>query len=147
MQINRVFNVWATAASDHSGGRQITSGELEMIEVAVAPNGDVFARSRDGQLWRMNRDGSGRTRFTDKIVAEPPAFCGGFVLVQAWLDNATELTRVDGEGTNAKTLVRGCVKKTRNRHAVRKMEEGPPEPSCRRRLQTAVSCFSQKLRW
>jgi hypothetical protein len=31
--------------------------------------------------------------------------------------------------------------------AVRKMEEGPPEPPCRRRLQTAVSCFSQKLRW
>ena len=28
-----------------------------------------------------------------------------------------------------------------------KMEVGPPEPSCRRRLQTAVSCFSQKLRW
>ena len=42
---------------------------------------------------------------------------------------------------------KGCVKKTRNRHAVRKMEVGPPEPSCRRRLQTAVSCFSQKLRW
>ena len=42
---------------------------------------------------------------------------------------------------------RGCVKKTRKRPAVRKMEVGPPEPSCRRRLQTAVSCFSQKLRW
>jgi len=37
--------------------------------------------------------------------------------------------------------VRGCVKKTRNRHAVRKMEVDPPEPSCRRRLQTALSCF------
>ena len=42
---------------------------------------------------------------------------------------------------------KGCVKKTRNRHAVRKMEVGPPEPPCRRGLQTAVSCFSQKLRW
>jgi hypothetical protein len=36
---------------------------------------------------------------------------------------------------------RACVKKTRNRHAVRKMEVDPPEPSCRRRLQTALSCF------
>ena len=34
----------------------------------------------------------------------------------------------------------GCVKKTRNCHAVRKMEVDPPEPPCRRRLQTAISC-------
>ena len=44
-------------------------------------------------------------------------------------------------------IIGGCVRKTRNRHAVRKMEVGPPKPSCRRRLQTAVSCGSQKLRW
>src|SRR5579864_7796127 len=43
--------------------------------------------------------------------------------------------------------VAGCVKKTRKRHAVRKMKVGPSEPPCRGRLQTAVSCFSQKLRW
>jgi hypothetical protein len=35
----------------------------------------------------------------------------------------------------------GCVKKTRNRHAVRKMKVGPSELPCRRRLQTALSCF------
>ena len=44
-------------------------------------------------------------------------------------------------------FVRGCVKKTRERHAVREMKVGPSEPACRSRLQTAVSCFSQKLRW
>ena len=43
--------------------------------------------------------------------------------------------------------VAGCVKKTRKRHAVRKMKVGPSEPPCRGRLQTAVSCFSQKLWW
>src|SRR5271157_328751 len=43
--------------------------------------------------------------------------------------------------------VGGCVKKTRKRHAVRKMKAGPSESPCRGRLQTAVSCFSQKLRW
>jgi hypothetical protein len=41
----------------------------------------------------------------------------------------------------------GCVKKTRNRPAVRKMKVGPSESLCRGRLQTAISCFSQKLRW
>ena len=40
-----------------------------------------------------------------------------------------------------------CVKKTRKRHAVREMEVDPSEPLCRRRLQTAMSCFGQKPRW
>src|SRR6516225_8128296 len=40
--------------------------------------------------------------------------------------------------------VAGCVKKTRKRHAVRKMKEGPSEPTCRGRLQTALSCFGPK---
>jgi hypothetical protein len=39
-----------------------------------------------------------------------------------------------------------CVMKTRNRHAVRKMKVGPSEPPCRRRLQTAISCFGSKDR-
>ncbi len=39
--------------------------------------------------------------------------------------------------------VAGCVKKTRRRHAVRGMKEGPSESSCRRGLQTAVSCYGQ----
>src|ERR1700752_1127643 len=37
-----------------------------------------------------------------------------------------------------------CVKKVRERHAVREMKEDPSEPSCRGRLQTAMSCFGQK---
>ena len=41
----------------------------------------------------------------------------------------------------------GCVKKARKRHAVRKMEVDPPKSLCRRRLQTAMSCFGQKPRW
>ena len=44
-------------------------------------------------------------------------------------------------------LMSGCVKKTRKRHAVREMKEDPSEPSCRGRLQTAISCFGQKPRW
>ena len=42
---------------------------------------------------------------------------------------------------------RDCVKKTRKRHAVRKMKEGPSKPSCRGGLQTAISCFGQKPWW
>ena len=41
----------------------------------------------------------------------------------------------------------GCVKKARKRRAVREMKVDPSEPSCRGRLQTAMSCFGQKPRW
>jgi hypothetical protein len=34
-----------------------------------------------------------------------------------------------------------CVKKMREHHAAREMKAGPSEPSCRGRLQTAISCF------
>jgi len=44
-------------------------------------------------------------------------------------------------------LEEGCVKKTRERHAVREMEVDPSKSLCRRRLQTAMSCFGQKPRW
>jgi hypothetical protein len=37
-----------------------------------------------------------------------------------------------------------CVKKTSNRHAVREMKVDPSKPPCRRRLQTAISCFGPK---
>jgi hypothetical protein len=41
-------------------------------------------------------------------------------------------------------LRRDCVKKTRKRHAVRKMKEGPSESPCRGWFQTAISCFGLK---
>jgi hypothetical protein len=40
-----------------------------------------------------------------------------------------------------------CVKKRGKARAVQKMKVGPSESSYRRRLQTAMSCCSQKLWW
>jgi hypothetical protein len=61
------------------------------------------------------------------------------------------LTLAEGKKTLAglqRHLVQAhCVKKARKRHAVREMEVDPSEPLCRRRLQTAMSCFGQKPRW
>jgi len=41
----------------------------------------------------------------------------------------------------------GCVMKTRERRAVREIKADPSKSPCRRRLQTAMSCFAQKPRW
>jgi eukaryotic-like serine/threonine-protein kinase len=109
VQIRGVFNVWETKTLDSSGGKQVTTGELEMIDVAVAPNGYLFVRSRDGQLWRMNRDGSGRIRLSDKSVLEPPVFCGGSIFLNTLRDNTAELMRLDGDGSHPAILFSGEV--------------------------------------
>src|SRR5882762_4437399 len=61
--------------------------------------------------------------------------------------NRDGAARVDPADERRKPAVGSCVKKTRERHAVREMKEDPSEPSCRGRLQTAISCFGQKPRW
>ena len=45
---------------------------------------------------------------------------------------------------------RMCVKNARDhikRDAALEMEAGPPEPACRSRLQTTISCVGQKPGW
>jgi hypothetical protein len=61
--------------------------------------------------------------------------------------NRDGAARANPADERRKSAVGSCVKKTRERHAVRKMKEDPSEPSCRGRLQTAISCFGQKPRW
>jgi hypothetical protein len=52
-----------------------------------------------------------------------------------------------GSGDEVALKVEGVVvsRRCKVRHAVREMKEDPSEPSCRGRLQTAMSCFGQKL--
>ena len=59
---------------------------------------------------------------------------GTGVLARSFLGCAEHVRQLGG----------ACIKKTSNRHAVRKMKEGPSESPCRRRLQTAISCFGSK---
>jgi hypothetical protein len=72
--------------------------------------------------------------------------------MQAFARNCrNQCADVKGEAQAAKTVRReyrsSCVKKTRERLAVGEMRDGPSESPCRRRLQTAMSCFGQKPRW
>ena len=64
-----------------------------------------------------------------------------------WLANAKGLARPELRQNDFGGVLGGCVKKTRKRSAVRKMKVGPSEPSCRGRLQTAMSCSGQKPWW
>ena len=81
------------------------------------------------------------THSLEAVSARVSKARGGALAVTHWKHVTSERGFDDADSG------RGCVKKTRKRHAVREMKVGPSEPACRSRLQTAVSCFSQKLRW
>ena len=84
---------------------------------------------------RLALDNAGRMHQSlHHLVADAP-----------WSDEAV-LEQVRGYALSA-MKAKGCVKKTRRRHAVREMRVGPSESPCRGRLQTAMGCFGQKPRW
>ena len=51
------------------------------------------------------------------------------------------------EGATPQMNWSACVKKRCKAYVVQKMKVGPSESFCRKRLQTAMSCCSQKLWW
>jgi len=68
-------------------------------------------------------------------------------LEDAGLFGRTSEALLGGDALASELTGGGCGKKTRERHAVREMEVDPSKSLCRRRLQTAMSCFGQKPRW
>jgi hypothetical protein len=109
---------------------------------AYASPGVPPAAASDGRTAAIDR-GSARHRYCNSRPhdIEPP---------RRRVDHSTKVDLSWRTNTSphrqywSEDLWRGCVKKTRERHAMRKMKEGPSEPPCRRRLQTAMSCFGRK---
>ena len=110
----------------------------DVVILEKAPEG------QEGGNTRVAGQGYLNTSSAEDGAAYLTALCGPYTV-----------PRGDGEGLGGgdapeQCLARKsrwcCVKKVRERHAVREMKEDPSEPSCRGRLQTAMSCFGQKLR-
>src|SRR3984957_8883415 len=118
------------AAAEEVNDRELLAVPIEGVDVYVT-NKDVDGKT----LAQLANLPGARGVFLRKIVR-------GATATDIPILANTQLQRGD-----IVTLVGRCVKKTRERHAVRKMKEDPSEPSCRGRLQTAISCFGQKPRW
>jgi hypothetical protein len=122
-----------------------SNGSVDERGSASSANG-VSART-----WRLKwpvalmAPGGSRTRPPCTLLCLMPTSMGSGFL--RWLHGLSSTRRTAGCGPACPGGVAGCVKKTRKRHAIRKMKVGPSKSSCRRGLQTAGSCFSQKLRW
>jgi DNA-binding winged helix-turn-helix (wHTH) protein/Tol biopolymer transport system component len=100
-------NIWVAPAADPSRTRQITFGELPMLDTAEVADGKLLSTSGDGGLWLMNSDGSQRTPFAEAHEAGWLTPCGRFVLFVSFEPGIATLTRVDTDGTHSTKLVSG----------------------------------------
>ena len=120
----------------------------------TAPGAGAKGESEDEYAFPF---GTASWYFLDALDMMVPADARGIVAFGDSITDGTAST-MNGEDRGPDVLARRftrstatrsrwcCVKKVRERHAVREMKEDPSEPSCRGRLQTAMSCFGQKLR-
>jgi DNA-binding transcriptional LysR family regulator len=106
----------------------------DMIAVRISPNMRMAVVASPAYFERhpppkIAQDLTAHTCINVRL----PTYGGLF----AWgLEKDGREVKVRGEGH--------CVKKARKRRAEREMKEDPSEPPCRRRLQTAMSCFVRK---
>lgn len=109
IQSNFVSNVWIAPSADTSGGRQITAGELPLVEVAPAPQGKIVAASGEGELLLMNVDGSHSSPVGEVHNASNPAACGRFLLFSSSRPGNEGLMRANADGSNPTLLAHGMI--------------------------------------
>jgi DNA-binding winged helix-turn-helix (wHTH) protein/Tol biopolymer transport system component len=104
-----ISNVWVFAGTDPVQGRQITSGNLPMFDVAENPDGRILSASGDGALWVTNTDGTQHTLFTDLSDAGWITPCARSIVFTSFKPGVVTLMRVDTDGSNAKELTSGSL--------------------------------------
>jgi Tol biopolymer transport system component len=104
-----VANVWVFADTDAAQGRQITSGNLAMFDVAEGPDGRILSIDGYGGLSATNTDGSQHGTFADVPDAEWLTPCGSYVVLTSSRPGAVTLMRVDSDGSNPVKLASGSL--------------------------------------
>jgi DNA-binding winged helix-turn-helix (wHTH) protein/Tol biopolymer transport system component len=104
-----VSNVWVFAGADPTQGRQITSGNLPMFDVAENPDGRILSASGDGALWVTNTDGTRHVLFADLSDAGWITPCAHSVVFTSFKAGIVTLIDVDTDGANAKELASGSL--------------------------------------
>lgn len=106
-----INNIFVQDNKGPSEPRQITFGQQNLDEVAVAPNGKLVVHESENpasELWMTDPDGSHPVAFTNYRNTIFPSRCGKFVLFVS-KQAKDELIRVDTDGLNAKVLTSGSI--------------------------------------
>jgi DNA-binding winged helix-turn-helix (wHTH) protein/Tol biopolymer transport system component len=101
-----ISNIWEAPTDNLPGARQITFGELPMINVAETSDGHLFSSGGDGKVWIVKSDGQ-REAFSDLHDVWWLETCGGLVLFTSFEAKTVTLIRVNGDGSHLLKLFSG----------------------------------------
>jgi len=101
-----ISNIWEAPADNLSGARQITFGELPMINVAETTHGRLLSSAGDGHVWMIKSDGQ-RETFSDLHDGGWLDTCGGLILFTSFEAKTVTLTRMNEDGSHLLKLFSG----------------------------------------
>ena len=100
-----VSNIWESSADNPSLARQVTFGQLPMLNVAEATSDHLLA-SGDGKAWMVKSDGQSEV-FTDLHHVGWIGACGALVLLTSFEDNVVTLSRLGNDTPHPRRLFGG----------------------------------------
>jgi eukaryotic-like serine/threonine-protein kinase len=101
-----ISNIWVAPADNLAVARQITFGELPMVDVAETNDGRLLSSAGDGHIWMIKSDGP-REIFNDLHHVRSLETCGGLILFTSFEAKTVTLTRVNEDGSHLLKLFSG----------------------------------------
>jgi len=101
-----VSNIWEVPADNPSRARQITFGQLPMIEVVQTSDGRLLSSGGDGRVWIIKPDGQ-REAFSNLHDVGWLRACGDLILFTSFEASAVTLSRASGDDSRSMKLFSG----------------------------------------
>ncbi|MBZ5689757.1 MAG: protein kinase [Acidobacteriia bacterium] len=101
------FHIWSVDVGNAASPRQVDTGISTIVQVRAGPAGKLLLLTYDGELFLINPDGSQLQPFSEYKTSDIPVWCGKYVLFVARTEGATDLMRVDADGTHPIKLATG----------------------------------------
>lgn len=101
-----VSNIWEAPADNPSRARQVTFGQLPMIDVVETSDGRLLSSGGDGRVWIIKPDGQ-REAFSNLHDVGWLRACGDLILFTSFEASAVTLNRASGDGSRSMQLFSG----------------------------------------
>ena len=98
-----VSDLWLAPAGDSARAKQLTAKEFAVGRFSWMPDGRIVFGSRDGNLFAVSPDGSGRTLLTPNERPNwAPSVCGDghYVVYASYREQKLGIWRMDADGSN-----------------------------------------------
>ncbi len=102
-ELSTVSDLWLAPGENTAKAKQITTKEFAVGGFSWMPDGRIIFASQDGNLYRVNQDGRGRTRLTpDESPNWGPSVCGDgrYIVYAAYREQKLGIWRMSADGSN-----------------------------------------------